>query len=437
MANFTTEERIIKAKIDLNYSNPFFSYILMNMTINEVKKSSLIGTMGINKYGDLYWHKTFVDSITQKELEGVLAHEVGHIITDTFSRMGTRDKKLWNMATDIIINFMLIKENFVLPKTFKVGDMRKKKEEGKPLLPDINGKIELTGKKGKFTINVKNKTADMVYDILVKNAEKINGCGICNGKCDECNGEYDGQMDSHIPCDKDDEGNSTGKETSETSAGENAEEWKKKLCEAYTHAKMRGTISADIERIIEGILYPKINWKHKLYSFITNDIPIDFTMRFPSKKYYATGFYSPSVVRENLNIIIGCDASGSISYGNAETEGHQFLSEVLGIVTSFTQVKSRLIIWDAEEIHKGNDVVITNNNKMEILTRSFKAGGGTELSCFTRHIKKNNYQSNIYIIMTDGHIEEKPILPKGKILFVLSKDGNDQIVKKYGEVCRL
>lgn len=425
--NFTGEDKLVKAKIDLNYTNPFFSYILMNMIMNEVKNSAILPTMGINKMGNLYWNKNFVDGISLPELTAVLAHEVGHIITDTFGREGCRDKKLWNIATDIAINYLLVQEGFKLPESFVIN-----KKKSKAFVPDAKGDIELKFAKGNIKINVSAMTADEIYDILTKNAEASNSAG--DGGMGD--GSYDGQMDSHLPTDCDGNGQEQGTAT-DASMKANSEEWKKKLVEAYTHAKMRGTVSANVERLIEGILFPKINWRHKLYSFITNDIPIDYTMRYPSKKFYSTGVYSPSVVRESLNIIIGCDASGSISYGSAESEGHQFLSEVLGIVTSFTQVKSRLIFWDAQEIHQGNDVEITTGNKNAILKRTYKGGGGTEMSIFARHCKKRNYRSNLYVIMTDGFIEDKPELPKGKILFVLSKNGDDKIIKKYGEVCRL
>lgn len=413
--SYKGEDKIIKSKVDLTLSNPFFAYILMNMRITE---KEAIATMGVNKWGDLFWNEKFVNELTQDEVKGVLAHEVGHIITRTFEREGAKDMLLWNIATDIIINYIVKQEKMSLPKC--------------ALIPDDKGMVELTGKGNKkFKIDVKEKTADEIYDILLQNAETIKSY-MSDGK-----GGHTGGFDVHMP---DDSG--SGKEKGEKEkAGKgqsSGDIWKKKIVEAYTQAKARGNVPAYIERLIEGILIPKVNWKQKLYSYITKEIPYDFTMRMPSKKFWATGAYYPSVLKENVEIVVGCDASGSIGYGGEDTEGHEFLSECLGILNSFQQIKARIIFWDCGEVNPDNDYMLTRNNKNTIQNLAVKAGGGTELSCFTRYCKEKKYRSRIYIIMTDGFIEGEPEVPRGsKVLFVLSKNGSDEIIKKYGEVCKL
>ena len=49
----TTSERIIKTKIRLNKSNPFFAYILMSMQIEKTEHTDNIPTMAVTQYGNL------------------------------------------------------------------------------------------------------------------------------------------------------------------------------------------------------------------------------------------------------------------------------------------------------------------------------------------------------------------------------------------------
>jgi len=421
--SFTVADRIIKAKVTLNKERPFFSYILMNFNIEQSKSEKEIPTMGVNKYGRLYWNEDFVKKLSQDELEAVLAHEALHVATLTFSRQDKRAHMLWNIATDAVINNILMEENFHLPKDC--------------ILPH-GGQLEFEGKNGKIKIQIAGRTAEQVYDEMLNNCEIIRINLSCGGKDDDqdSKGKYKGQLDVHIDGDKDSEGNSTGDEKSQASSKANDEKWKKKATEAATAARNRGTISNNLERELQGILEPKIDWRKMLYIFMTKDIPIDFTMRRPGRRFYTTGVYYPSIVRENLEIVCLCDNSGSIDYSSAKGEGAQFISEAVGIADAFPQLKMRFIWWSTE-VDDRDDIEVNKSTKGKLIKHQPHGGGGTELSCCVPYLRKKNIKSKVYVVLTDGYIENEPKLPAGNILFVLSKGGSDSIVKKYGKCCSL
>lgn len=417
MFKLDEKERIIKAKVQLAENRPFWSYILMAMDIEQSEDSKHCPTMGVNKYGALSWNKDFVKALSDTELQAVLAHEAGHIFGLTFERQNNRIHDLWNVATDLIINDLLIQEGFSLPKDV--------------LLTDKDGNYKFKNKKGKeVTCKVRSSCAEDVYEFLKKHVEIIKIHLEMDGE-----GNYKGQIDKHYKDGKG-SGGKADKEDENNGPTKGGEYWKKKISEAAVRAKMRGNLSAAMERMLDGILNPKIDWRKKLYKFLTADLPVDYTMKAPGRRFYSTGIYFPQVRKENLEIICGCDVSGSIGYGSADSEGGQFISEAVGMCSSFPNIKLRMVYWGTE-VHKNDDIVVTNNNKMDLVKHKPAGGGGTELSCFARYIKSKNYRSQVYVILTDGFIEENPKLPNGRILFVLSKGGNDQIVKKYGEVCKL
>lgn len=410
----TTAEKIIKAKIDLYNPYPFYSCILMNMKVENVEHEH-VPTMGVNQYGDLYWNKKFVDSLSKEDLTFVLCHEVLHVALLTFQREGSRDRGLWNVATDILINNILCEEGLTPIKNC--------------LKPNYKNVFEFKGKNGKkVSIDVSGKTAEQVYDELISNCEVIKYSVSMQG-----DGSYDGEIGKHLKGDSDGTGKSQNKGKDESSVKANENAWKRKAVEAVTQAKMRGNVSASMERMIENMLEPTIDWRSKLFAYLTKDLPVDYTMRTPSRRSFATGFYFPTIIRENLELIVGVDISGSIS-GEEYTE---FMSEVLGIANSYRQLKMRVIAW-AHEVLEEDDIEITNDNQDLLKKYVFKGGGGTTLSSLTEYMEKKDYKTKLLVILTDGYIEENPKLPHGtNVLFVLAKNGTSNIIKNFGDVSSL
>ena len=372
--------------------------------------------MAVNQFGDLFWSENFVQKLTNEELRAVLCHETMHIATLTFQRKGRRDHTLWNIATDLVINWLLTQERFTLPKGV--------------LLADHRGMYTFTSSKTKkqITIDLNAKNAEQVYDDLAKNSKAIKEMVGADGE-----GNYEGQVGKHLEGDKDSSGKSSGKGKDASSSAQNEQDWKRKAVEAATQAKMRGNMSAEMERVIGAVLTPVVDWRTRLFNFITNELPSDFTMRSPSRRFISTGVYTPSVLRESLEVIIGEDTSGSIGI----EESKEFRSEVVGIMDSFRQVKIRYIGW-ANTVDPQDDYELNSNNKNELLDVKFKNSGGTTLQAFTEYIAEKDYKAKVIVILTDGYIESNPVVPTGAtVLFVVSKNGSSEIVSKYGEVCSL
>ena len=63
--------------------------------------------------------------------------------------------------------------------------------------------------------------------------------------------------------------------------------------------------------------------------------------------------------------------------------------------------------------------------------------GGTSLSSYQEYLERKDYKCRLHIIFTDGFLENTPKIPEGNVIFVLSKQGSDSIVKNYGSVCNI
>lgn len=91
------------------------------------------GTDGVT----IFYHPD-IDQLSLKKQEFLFAHEICHIALNHKERCGNRDKKIWNIATDAVINAQLKSDGFEL----------------------IEGSIDYPW--------AKNKSAEEVYKILVK-----------------------------------------------------------------------------------------------------------------------------------------------------------------------------------------------------------------------------------------------------------------------------
>lgn len=409
----TPAERLVKATVILQREHPFFSYILMNFDTKECKPDTRIPTMGISKYGHLYWNEEFVKSLNNVELQYVLCHEVLHIAKGDPFRVGKRDKMIWNIAADCVINDMLNQEGFTAPKN--------------GLIPDRDGKIVFNKK----TYKVRGKTTEELYEDLLKDMKVIK-MQVSGGKGDGDPMNGHGGFDVHLEEDKDDKGEKTGDEKSSASIKQAEGKWKKTAVEAATVARQRGKMPGGMEDLLEGLREPKIDWRARLRTLVTDEIPVDFENRIPGRRFYGTGVWCPRVLRENVNIFISIDCSGS-TMGDRE----RFASECIGIISGHPQVKARLICWDTN-VSPNNDLEVDSQTMDKLKKLNLKnVNGGTEFSAYTRYLEEKGYNSRVHIVLTDGYIESAPKCPNGKCIFVLCAQGSDEIIKKYGEVLYL
>lgn len=400
MLDFTPKDKIIKEIVNLQSNLPFFSYLVMNLTLKEEKR---ILTCGVSEFGIFYWNSDFIESLSCKDLYFVLCHECLHVAKGDFYRVEDRDKQVWNIASDFVINYMLETCGITISNKFEY------------CFPDSKGNIV----SGNSTLNIKNKTTEEVYDFLINNISSKNNQNIKK------------LIDEHIYGD----GSSDLEDKeSQDNRNRNAENWQRKAVEAsIIHSRDRGDLPGILDQFVSQILNPQLNWKDILRKYIVNVIPTDYNTKRPSKLFYATRAWTPSLLRNNLDIICGIDVSGSVIECI-----EKFLTELYGIIKSYEQIRCRVIFWDTE-VHEGNNFILnssTSKERLKLLGLK-DVGGGTNLTCFTNYCIEKKYNTNLYIILTDGHIEQSPKMTRGTKLFVLTKDGDDSIIKKYGKYCRL
>ena len=408
-------ERITRAKIQLQTKNPFFSYLSLFLKIKEDTEGRLPehAGMGVDIKGNLTYKAEFVDKLTDDELLGVLTHEICHLAFLHLIRKGSRDMFGWNCATDLAINTFLKLNGFRLPH--------------KVIIADNCGefKIQLPNGKEKIIEDCDKKTAEEIYDELPKIKQDKNKYVLEDNSDKQKGGGDVGQglvetFDEHI------QGDEKGKGMSENEKKELEGEWLSKVEEAYVSARQRGQLPEGIERIVGKLHKAQVDWKTLLQRYILKNLPIDYTWARRSKKSISTGYYTPDVEKEKIDVCIGIDTSGSIS----QVELTEFLSEIIGIAKGYqNRIDMRLFSHDID-VH--TDYEIKNGNVAKIMKMEVKGGGGTSHKPIIEKISKEVKDCKCAIFLTDGFsdLNEIDFNKLGyKCIFVINSNGTDEQLK--------
>ena len=126
----------IKRRMLVKY--PFFGSIVANVDYKEEKGISTAATDGFT----IFYNPDFLESLSKDEQTFIFAHEVCHIAFNHILRSEGKNEKIWNMATDAVINQLLKRDN----------------------LPLAEGGVDIA--------EAINYNAEQLYDILIENMEQ-------------------------------------------------------------------------------------------------------------------------------------------------------------------------------------------------------------------------------------------------------------------------
>ena len=115
-------DRLIRARVQLQEKNPFFSYLVLNLKMIEDER---VGTIGIDAMDNLTYNPKWIKPLTDSQIEMLLCHEVLHIALHHLIREKKREHQLWNIAIDLNVNDILVINIFEMVDDRLVGWINK------------------------------------------------------------------------------------------------------------------------------------------------------------------------------------------------------------------------------------------------------------------------------------------------------------------------
>jgi len=364
-------KKISQARIKLLFAQPFFGNLTMHLKLVDATDAGWCPTAAVDGR-NIYYNRDFFGELDVDEIVFVLCHEVLHVAFDHFGRRSHRDPSWWNMANDYVINGTLV--------TDKIGKMPMKKVVDDNIKDD-NGKG--AQRVGLYDAKYVGWSSEAVYDDLEKRKVKKEmtlDVHIDMGD-DKKGGNKDGK--NRIPIDID------GDELKKIK-----EEMKGKILQAANAAA--GRMPAGLQRLIDDLVEPKINWRDLLQQNIQSCIVDDFTWSRPNRKHMYSGIFLPVLDKdETIDIQIAIDMSGSIS----DDMARDFMSEIHGIMSAYHDYKIGILCFDTEVY---NYQEFTQENADDLLSYKPKGGGGTDFMAFWDYWMENNIEPKKAVVFTDG-----------------------------------
>jgi len=277
-------DKIIRARVKLLFQQPFFGTLITRLQIAAA--DAWLPTMAVDgKY--LYYNHQFVDALKQEELEFVFAHEILHMCYDHVGptgRRGDREPRLYNCACDYVVNNELIKLNIGKLPT---GDFEGLKDP----------KYDNWGSEDVYDDlqkQQKQMTSQQAGDMLDKMLDQLLDEHMTGPSGDDENGEpKDGKEGPN--------GKEFGKGPSQMSDEERRqlrEEMKQHIINAAKQAKGRGNVPAGVERMIQELTAPKMDWRSLLQNQLNSLVPADYSFLQVSRKGWDCDAVLPGQINE-------------------------------------------------------------------------------------------------------------------------------------------
>ena len=376
-----TQRTVSATLLRICQRSPFFATLALHAKIKITNDLPTAATDG----RDVFVNPDFFNALTPAAQEGLLLHEVLHAALLHVPRRGTRNPKLWNIAADVVINGMLIRDGYTLPE----GGVRDPSRE--------------------------HLATEEVYEALLKDAKSQPELGMPDLM------EGDGPPGSAGE-NKDAPASGTAIDKAEMEG-----HWKKALQEArmVAQSSLAGDVPAHLQREIGQLLRSQIDWRSYLWRYLVQT-PTDFGAF--DRRFVGDGMYLETIAGETVHVHACVDTSGSINEGDVAV----FMSEVQSILLAYPHLRCELYYADAE-LHGPYTVTADSELPKPV------GGGGTDFRPFFAHLEKHadRHTTAVAIYLTDGYGDFPSETPAIPTLWVVTPGGKDVAGFPFGEVIRL
>lgn len=364
------DQRMLRGRTQLIMKHPFFGCLLMHLQLIE---SPTFRTMATDSK-TLWYSRKFLDDNSEIILIFALAHEVMHCALGHCFRRNGREKELWNIACDHVVNLLLKAAGFAVPhfaycdaqyanlsaeQVYAILYQKRKAEQAQEQQAQKEEQEQSTddkynqGNSGSDqedqdaddadSDNDAGKDSDDTGDADSEDGDDTDGATEDGTETDDEDGDGAAEDDTGADDADGDEGQcgtssgssteqpSTDQETcgdpggcgevidvseSSTEAAEAAEEWQVFTRQAVNVARRmgEGKLPGYLEEVVEALNDPCTDWREQFRRFVEPDSSTkDYTWSIPNRRYTPFGFYTPGTVSDGVRkIAVAIDTSMSV-----------------------------------------------------------------------------------------------------------------------------
>lgn len=352
--------QLVKARAGLILDQPFFGALALRLKLVE---DSNIKTLAVNGKVIKY-NPDFVKTMSLPLTKSALAHEVMHCVFDHMGRLNEREPKRWNHAGDYVINQTLEDAGFEI------------------------------GQDWLHSPAFKGMSTDEIYNQLPPDPS----------------GDSQDELEPGDP------------DPAQKAADQR--EWQIATAQAAASAKAMGKLPGSLERFVDEMLKPQVDWREVLRRFIDQASKNDFSWRRPNRGALAHGVLLPGLFSQSCGKIQSwIDTSGSID----ERTLNVFGSEIAAVIEEVRPEETEVGYCDAEISH------IDSFKDDDRPTFKMHGGGGTDFRPPFERNEAEQITPVCMIYLTDGYGPFPDVEPDYPVLWVMTTD----VVAPFGETVRI
>ena len=169
-------------------------------------------------------------------------------------------------------------------------------------------------------------------------------------------------------------------------------DWDGTLIQSVAAMKGRGNLPAGLERMVQGLVSPSVDWWTVLRSWLREQCADDWDFLTPAMEYSDGAFILPSLKSEKMGpVVFATDTSGSIDSGmlaRFQTEKQACLDEM--------RPKSLLDVYCDSKVHK-----VAEYQQGDIIGKDCPGGGGTSFVPVWNELEKRGVTPKCLVYLTD------------------------------------
>lgn len=384
MGSGDTETKLAAARTRLILDKPFLGALVLRlpMVAADPKWCQTTATDARS----FYYNPAYIDALSLEQTQFVLAHEALHCALSHFARRQHRVKLRWDVACDLAINPLLVKDGLEPPPGALVLDSFEgmTAEEIYPCLDDNN--------------------TDQPMDKHVYDGEDSQS----SGQQQEDEQREGGQGKAPRQDESKASGSSEGEQQHQQdspdgapeprplTAGEQealAAQWQQRLAGAAQQALQAGKLGGLLARMVGELLQPKLPWRMLLARYMVQTARDDYSYMRPSRR--EGQMIMPSLRSEQADIVVAIDTSGSVSSG----ELSEFLAE---INTLKGQLRARVTLLACDTALATSGPWIFEPWEEFKLPQEFQGGGGTDFRPVFEWVERQGRSPDLLLYFTDA-----------------------------------
>lgn len=364
------DKQLDAVKLTVLFQVPFFAPAVAKMPVIWDESIDTACTDG----ECIRWNPAMFDSLEHQERVTVMVHEVMHPMLGHLWRLPPvgGDWQLANEACDHAINLQL--------KEFSQIVMGKRLADPFPFPKDYPPLAD---------VRYKDMSEEAIYADLVKIPRSNGGQGNQSGS----KGKSGPNSGTPAPGSM---GRFTAPKSAQTDPAKSKQlknDWAGTLIQCAHLAKSRGDLPANMARLIDEIVHPKIAWQDVLRALLREKCSDDYDFTRPDPMFDESGFIMPSMESEKMGpVIFATDTSGSIDNRLLA----QFQAEKQYVLDELKPAKLVDIYCDAK-IHR-----VDEYTSGEVIQRNAPGGGGTSFVPVWEWALKQATLPKCVVYLTDG-----------------------------------